>query len=89
MAAIESLPEEVFGAALEGEINTIKSWLLQGGDPDQGVEREFDDDGVVYEQGVTLLMAAASMGRIDLVRILLVDHAADVNVTAGWTSVGS
>ena len=29
MAAIESLPEEVFGAALEGEINTIKSWLLQ------------------------------------------------------------
>ena len=40
MAAIESLPEEVFGAALEGEINTIKSWLLQGGDPDQSLEEE-------------------------------------------------
>ena len=87
ITALDRLPEEVFAAALEGEITTIKSWLLQGGEPDQGVAREFDDDGIVYEQGVTLLMAAASMGRLDIMRLLVVDHGADVNVTAGWTAL--
>ena len=82
IAALERLPEEVFAAALEGEIATVQNWLLQGGDPDQGLDREFHDDGVVYDQGSTLLIAAASMGRIDAMR-LLVSHGADVNVTAG------
>ena len=85
MAVIGSLPEEVFAAALEGEITTIKSWLLQGGDPDQGLDREFHDDGVVYEQGSTLLIGATSAGRLNIMRLLVVDHNADVNVMAGWT----
>ena len=89
ITALDRLPEEVFAAALEGEITTIKSWLLQGGEPDQGVAREFDDDGIVYEQGVTLLMAAASMGRLDIMRLLVVDHGADVNVTAGWRTAAA
>ena len=47
--AESSLPAEVFQAAIDGQIDIIKNWLQQGGDLDQGLDREFDD-GVIYEQ---------------------------------------
>ena len=54
--AESALPENIFYAAVAGDIDHIKNWLEQGGDPDLGLDREFHDDGVVYEQGSTLLM---------------------------------
>ena len=54
--AESALPENIFYAAVAGDIDHIKNWLEQGGDPDRGLDREFHDDGVVYEQGSTLLM---------------------------------
>ena len=91
--AESSLPAEVFQAAVEGQIDTIKNWLQQGGDPDQGLSQAFYGDDVSFAQGSTLLMVAACLGRLDLVR-LLVDHGADVNVTCtagqhspGWTAL--
>ena len=76
--AESGLSENVFYAAIVGDIDFIKNWHVQGGDPDQGLDREFDD-GVIYEQGTTLLMVAAYRGRLDVVR-LLVEAGADVNV---------
>ena len=86
------LLEEVFESAIDGE-PAIKNWLEQGGDPDQGLAQVFHGTDVTFARGSTLLMVAACMGRLDLVR-LLVDHGADVNVTCtagqhspGWTAL--
>ena len=83
---------DVFESAIDGE-PTIENWLAQGGDPDQGLAQVFHGTDVSFAQGSTLLMVAACMGRLDLVR-LLVDHGADVNVTCtagehspGWTAL--
>ena len=81
--AQSGLPENVFYAAIIGDTLTIKEWLAQGGDPNQGLEQAFHEDDASWESGSTLLIAAASMGRLDIMHLLLVDHNADVNVTAG------
>lgn len=67
-------------------MSAIKTWLERGGDVDQGLEQVLHFDAFSYEPGTTLLMAAASMGRLDVVRFLVVDHNADVNLRAGWTA---
>ena len=85
--AQSGLPENVFYAAIIGDTLTIKEWLAQGGDPNQGLEQAFHEDDASWESGSTLLIAAASMGRLDIMHLLLVDHNADVNVTAGWTAL--
>ena len=84
--AESGLSENIFYAAVVGDIDHIKNWLEQGGDPNQGLAQVFHDDAVCWESGSTLLIAATSMGRLDL-RLLVVDHNADVNVTAGWTAL--
>ena len=98
VAEAEELPEgPVYFASLNGDVTTVKNWLAQGGDPNQiltrGILSPHDVDHVAHHAGTTLLMAAACMGRLDLVR-LLVDHGADVNVTCtagehspGWTAL--
>jgi len=87
--AESGLSENVFYAAVVGDIDHIKNWLEQGGDPNQGLAQAFHDDAVSWESGSTLLIAAASMGRFDIMQLLVVDHNADVNVTpsAGWTAL--
>ena len=85
--AQSGLPENVFYAAIIGDTLTIQEWLTQGGDPNQGLEQAFHEDDASWESGSTLLIAAASMGRLDIMHLLLVDHNADVNVTAGWTAL--
>ena len=71
--AESALPENIFYAAVAGDIDHIKNWLEQGGDPNQGLAQVFHDDAVSWESGSTLLIAATSMGRLDLMRLLAVD----------------
>ena len=84
VAEAEELPEgPVYFASLHGEMTTVKNWLAQGGDPNQiltvNIQSNHDVDHVSHHAGTTLLMAAASMGRLDVVRLLVDDHGADVN----------
>ena len=69
VAALERLPEEVFDAALAGDIATNKTWLDQGGHPDQGLGIH-GPESRTYGPGTTLLMAAASESHLDVVRLL-------------------
>ena len=89
------LPREVFTAALKGDITAVKNWLAQGGDPNEGLEQRTQTGFYVYQAGTTLLMVAAYRGRLDVVRLLVDDHGADVNVRAGgytalsWAASGA
>ena len=79
VAEAQELPEgRVYFASLRGEMTTVQNWLAQGGDPDQiltvNIQSHHDFDHVAHNAGTTLLMAAACMGRLDIVR-LLVGHA--------------
>jgi len=85
VAEAEELPEgPVYFASLRGDMTTVKNWLAQGGDPNQiltrGILSPHDVDHVAHNAGTTLLMAAACMGRLDVVRLLVDDHGADVNI---------
>ena len=84
------VPPEVLNAALEGDLDAIENWLGEGGNPNAALEYiESDDDFASLDDDLpsTLLMAAASKGQIDVLR-LLVAHDADVNVRAGgWTAL--
>ena len=91
VAEAEELPEgPVYFASLEGDTTTVKNWLAQGGDPNQGLTRGIlsphDVDHLAHSAGTTLLMAAASMGQLDVVRLLVDDHGADVNTPKRQTS---
>ena len=64
------LPVEIGDAARDGDIPAVKAWLDGPGDPNAFTEET---------PGFTLLFAAASTGRVDVVRFLL-DRGADVRV---------
>ena len=89
---VRMLSLEVFNAAAKGEIAIIQNWLAEGGDPNEGVQQMFSLPRANlhvcgnFERGSTLLMPAASKGRLDVLR-LLVAHDADVNVRAGGYTV--
>ena len=83
------LPRELFSAALMGDITAVQTWLAApGGDPNEAIEQAISFmHGGGFEPGSTLLMAAASRERLDVV-CLLVEAGADVNVRAGgWTAL--
>ena len=70
---------QVFRAALLGDLTAIQDWLEQGGNPNEGIERVIQDcapcglamgEMVSHKPGSTLLMAAASHGKLDVVRRL-------------------
>ena len=90
VAEAEELPEgRVYFASLRGEMTTVQNWLAQGGDPNQGLTRGIlsphDVDHIAHDAGTTLLMAAASMGQLDVVRLLRGPTPADAPIatTAG------
>ena len=71
---------EVFRKAALGDLTAIQNWLEQGGNPNEGIERVIQDmapcglamgEMVSHKPGSTLLMAAASHGKLDVVRRLV------------------
>ena len=79
---------ELFNAAAKGEIATVQNWLVEGGDPNQAIEQAIHHDGSSYDPGSTLVMAAASRARLEVLR-RLVEAGADVNVicTGGFSAL--
>ena len=77
------LPPEVFNAARGGglaALAAIQNWLEQGGNPNEGIEQAIEDmipagammgRRVSHNPGSTLLMAAASRERLDVVRLVV------------------
>ena len=61
---------ELFNAAAKGEIATVQNWLVEGGDPNQAIEQAIHHDGSSYDPGSTLVMAAASRARLEVLRRL-------------------
>ena len=71
------VPVEVFNAAFRGDLAAIDKWLGEGGNPNEVIEEDIDDDSSLSSTGEdnrppsTLLMTAASEGHLDVVRRLV------------------
>jgi len=75
------LPDEVWDAAAKGDSLTTMAWLHTGGHADARLD---DEDGA----GGTLLLCAASGGRLPLVDMLLRHGASlDLQNYIGWTAL--
>ncbi|MDO3412448.1 ankyrin repeat domain-containing protein [Saccharibacillus sp. CPCC 101409] len=69
--------QQIFADIRDGHIEAVRQALTSGADPNR-----------IYEEGWTLLKAAAEHERLEIIR-LLVENGADVNLqpNGGWTAL--